>query len=335
MSPKICSRLIVLFLLPFASMTSIAQENDLSERIEEIDSVVSSRYHRIRYDTAYIMRPEGKLTLKLRTNLSGSSIRAKRDFSYDIDGHSHLTTNPKATISIAGIYQGIGLGFAFNPAKFKGKNKDFSLNMNIYKNRFGVELAYQSSKTLSGDSYYGDQMIHLDKGAVDLNTLNINAYYAFSGSRFSYPAAFTQSYIQKRSAGSWLLGFSFVGGTIKSTEQSRDLIGRLKMRQLQFALGGGYGYNFVVKKRTLFHISAVPTLVVASWNRIELNGSKIRLNTHFPHFILTERAAVIHNINKKFFTGFTFVMSNSVYFNNKGYLGYNKWYGRLLFGMRI
>ena len=45
--------------------------------------------------------------------------------------------------------------------------------------------------------------------------LTLNAYYAFNGRRFSYPAVFSQSWMQKRSCGSLMLGASFMGGVLK------------------------------------------------------------------------------------------------------------------------
>ena len=49
---------------------------------------------------------------------------------------------------------------------------------------------------------------------------NLNSYYAFNYRKFSFPAAFSQSYIQKRSAGSWMVGASFDGSkTVVSTDE--------------------------------------------------------------------------------------------------------------------
>ena len=52
------------------------------------------------------------------------------------------------------------------------------------------------------------ERVELPEDMLAVKTLNVNAYYAFDSSRFSYPAAFSQSYIQRRSAGSFLLAFS-------------------------------------------------------------------------------------------------------------------------------
>ena len=49
------------------------------------------------------------------------------------------------------------------------------------------------------------ERIDLPEGILQVKTLNVNAFYVFNYRRFSYPAAFSQSYIQRRSAGSFLL----------------------------------------------------------------------------------------------------------------------------------
>ena len=52
-----------------------------------------------------------------------------------------------------------------------------------------------------------------------MNVVNIAGYYTFNHNRFSFPAALYQNYYQRHSAGSLLAGFSFQGGSIKTTDE--------------------------------------------------------------------------------------------------------------------
>ena len=299
-----------------------------------VDSVLTAKYYSGKYDTAYIGRPRERLMFKLRANISGSDFDIERRVDGMV-GRSNFSTDHKATISIGANYRGITAGLAFNPASMKGKNNDYELNMNAYTNRYGIDVIYQQSKTLSGSSESNGVVYPIEKGMVGLRMLNVNGYYAFNGRRFSYPAAFSQSYIQKRSAGSWLVGFSYMGGRIKTTEEKPVDSPDIRVFVGHLAVGGGYGYNLVVGKHLLFHLSTLPTLVIANRNNIRIDGERRDMDTKFPDFILTERAAIIYNFNSRYFLGTTFVLSHSLLGDKNVDINYRKWRQRTFFGFRL
>ena len=108
----------------------------------KVDGILEERYYRTSYDTNYVVRPEGKLTLKLRGNMTGNSIRSKG--TVDDEGfNSHLSTNHKTTISIGAAYRGISLAYSINPAKLRGFYDDYELNFNFYASRFCIDASYQ------------------------------------------------------------------------------------------------------------------------------------------------------------------------------------------------
>lgn len=53
-----------------------AQAMTQAERRARVDSVLAARYYRTPYDTNYVIRPEGRLTLKVRMNQTGNSFMA-------------------------------------------------------------------------------------------------------------------------------------------------------------------------------------------------------------------------------------------------------------------
>lgn len=301
---------------------------------ERMDSVLRTRYAKVSYDTIYIKRPESKLTLKFRGNLSGNSIRMKQ--TTDEQVRAKLSTDLRATASVAATYYGITAGVAVNPAQFSGKKyKDWELNLNAYFNRFGIEVGYQYAKTLSGDISDVNETFHLDKGLVRLSNIYVTGYYAFNHRRFSYPAAFTQSYIQKKSAGSWLVGFSYQGGSIKTTGKATELYGtEARLYVGNFAIGGGYGYNLVAKK-WLFHLSAQPNVIIVNSNNTKINGEKTSESLHFPEMIINSRAAILYNISPKYFVGSTVLVNTSLLGDTDDYTRQVKWRARAFFGMRL
>ena len=72
-----------------------------------------TRYYRTPYDTNFVSRPEGRLTLKVRMNQTGNSFHAKGTVN-GVHSKADLKTSHKTTFSIAAIYRGIGGGYGYN-----------------------------------------------------------------------------------------------------------------------------------------------------------------------------------------------------------------------------
>lgn len=300
---------------------------------ERADSMLRVKYERVSYDTQYISRPDRRLTLKVRGNLSGNTFRYK-NVQDGKDNHAHLSTSTRGTISLGASYMGLSAAFSLNPGKWSGRNKDYEFNFSATSNRYIIDLNYQRANTLSGDITIGTNPHYIDKEFVKLKMLSITGYYIFNHRRFSYPAAFSQSYIQKRSAGSWLAGFSFIGGSINTNDQAPEGFPDLYLKVRTLAIGGGYGYNLVHRK-WLFHLSLMPTIVVYNYNNITMNGEKVNEYTHFPDLIVNGRAAIIYNFSPRYFVGSTLIANTSAFGNFAHYTRQTKWRARAIFGIRI
>ena len=293
----------------------------------------------MKYDTAYIGRPDARWTIKFRGNLSGADMRTTT-VTDGVQNRSRVTADCRGTLSMAVAYRGLGLGVAVNPAKFAGKCKDFEYNLNSYSNRYGFDVVFLSSKTYHGYKATDAGRIDIKKGQISQNALNLNFYYAFNYRRFSFPAAFSQSYIQKRSAGSWMIGASF--------DSSKTELNDMTIRLNEFAVGAGYAYNLVAFSHWLFHLSALPTVTVYSHDYTktkttadEGNGqtasNTVRhdMKYHFPSAIITGRAAAVYSWRNKF-AGATAVYNYSVA-GNEDHLKVrrHKWRVRMFFGFRF
>ena len=178
-----------------------------------------------------------------------------------------------------------------------GKYHDYELSLNSYGKRFGFDFSYQDAKNFTGwHDHEGLDRIELSADILSVKTINLNAYYIFNARRFSYPAAFSQSYIQHRSAGSFLLAASGMSQRAKlDWEQKMDL------KMLNIAIGGGYGYNFVPARGWLLHISALPTFIVYSNTSLSFGDVSVPLHYHFPEVIITGRGAVVRQERKLFY----------------------------------
>ena len=328
-------RLLALYLFTLFPLITWAQTD--KQRRAQIDSALTARYYHTPYDTNYVVRPEGKLTLKVRLNQTGNDFHAKGTVN-DTYCKADLSTSYKTTMSIGASYRGLSAAVAINPAKMSGAYKDYEFNLNYYSSRLSLDFSYQRSESLAGDIYFNDNPGRLESGEATMKVLNVAAYYTFNHRRFSFPAAFTQSYIQRRSAGSWLAGISYQGGSIETTDallarnpdapDTRIYVGHV-------GIGGGYGYNWILGKRWLLHFSMLPTFVVYNRNNMTVRGERKEAQRMRFNMIFNERAAIVYHFSPRYFAGATLVMNNSVFDDDAVVVNQNKWRARAFLGLRL
>ncbi len=265
--------------------------------VAKIDSFLSNRYYRIDYDTSYLARPARRWSISLGTNISTTGLDVTSNINNQ-DCKTKLDADKTMTTSLSVAYSGLSLSFSLNPAKLSGKETDWEFNFSSYGNRMGVDFTATDSKTMSGSMIFADKNYDLSAGDIRQKMFFLNGYYAFNSRRFSYPAAFQQSYVQKRSAGSWLLNAAIYGSR---TTTENGHMGKSQLDYLKVAVGGGYGYNWVPQKNWLFHISAAPTLCLFSHSRLEINDEREKLRWHFPEFVISGKGAVVYRYKKWFF----------------------------------
>jgi hypothetical protein len=304
----------------------------------KVDSVLSSRYYKTPYDTNYVVRPEGTVTLKLRLNQTGNDFHAKGTVN-GIYSKADLSTSHKTTISIAASYRGLSAAVALNPAKMSGTYKDYEFNLNYYSSRISLDFSYQRSESLTGDVYREDRGEQpMESGDLTLKVVNFAGYYAFNHRHFSYPAAFNQSYIQRRSAGSWLAGISYQGGIIETRDELKARNPNAPTVSIDVGhvgIGGGYAYNWVLGQKWLIHFSLLPTFVVYNRNKMTVNGERKEARHMRFNMIFNERAAIVYNFSPRYFAGATLVMNNSVFDDDVVVINQNKWRARAFIGLRL
>ena len=330
-------RIIGFILWMLITILPVSAQSRYQQKKVKLDSALTARYYRTSYDTNYVVRPEGRWTLKVRANQTGNTIHAKAEQD-GIHSKADLSTSHKTTVSIAATYRGLSAAVALNPAKFSGAYKDYEFNLNYYSNRLSLDFSYQPAESLSGDIERMGNSYSMESGDAKMKVVNLVGYYTFNHRRFSYPAAFTQSYIQRRSAGSWLAGISYQGGTIETTN---DLKARspkspdIQIRIGHIGIGGGYGYNLVLGQKWLLHLSVLPSFVVYNYNKLTVNGERREAKHMHFNMIFNERAAVVYNFSPRYFAGATLVMNNSVFDDEVVVVNQNKWRARAFFGFRL
>lgn len=303
---------------------------------KEINAVLDTRdkMQQHKYDTAYITKPQQRWTVKLRANVSGNALNTQGTVD-GLDLRSRLRTDMKITAGASVSYRGLSLGFALNPAKLAGRNKDIELNLNAYGNSVGGDVVMVATKTYKGTATANGTDYDVAAGAVSMKMITATGYYAFNHRRFSIPAAFTQSQIQRRSSGSWLAGVTFMAAEIKTAAGAVPGSDSSRLWFVSAAIGGGYGYNFVIDDRWLIHISAVPQIMIVTRGRFKVGDTSLHTPFRFPSLTNVGRIAVVRHFRKNFI-GMSAVINNFYIGDHDQLLVENvKWRARLFYGFRF
>ena len=258
-----------------------------------------------------------------------------------------LTLAPEPTVRI-GPYAGwrwIFLGYTidiknpfFNGAKQKRKEFDLSL----YSAKIGIDLYYRKTgkdfkiRSLSmGGKIDTHPMEGMEFDGVETTVKGFNVYYIFNHQHFSYPAAFSQSTIQRKSAGSPLIGIGYTKHTLRidwpefyrlaykylkmkgryeDVEQSLE---REELRYTNFTVSGGYAYNYVFARNWLLAGSAMLGLAYKNngGKIVEENLSKFRIITHNIDLDGIARFGVVWN-NMKWYAGSSIILHAFNYHRN-------------------
>ena len=305
---------------------------------KRINNKLSKKYFTTKYDTNYVARPKEKWLLRLLGNQTGNYIHAKGTV-HDVYSKYDLHTKTNYTMGLEVNYCDIAATFSINPAKIGGDYNDYEFNFEYHGQMISFDINYLRATSLTGDIKLGN-MDHLDEEGLRMNVVNASAYYTFNHRKFSYPAALYQNYYQLRSAGSWLAGISVQSGSIKTTDELKarsPLAPEVHLTFANVAIGGGYGYNLVLGKRSqwLLHFSALPSFVVYKHNRLTVNGEEMKDHGLCFNMLFNERVAVVYHFTPRFNAGASLIMSNSIYNNDNIKINQNKWLARAFFGVRF
>ena len=227
-----------------------------------------------------------------------------------------------------GVYFGwrwIFLGYTFDVEDLFGGNKNKSkkkeMSLNIYSSKFGIDLYYRKTgndfKLRSIDGFHQDfkelQNIQFDGLKSTIN--GMNAYWIFNHKKFSYPAAYSQSTNQRRSAGSFMAGFSYSQHKISFDCEKlpapilQQLSPSLRFNHIKYSdysLGFGYGYNWVFAKNWVSNLSLLPGIGYKK-SRIDDNDFKDESWIKDINFDFITRAAIVYN-DAKYFVGASVVL---------------------------
>lgn len=242
------------------------------------------------------------------------------------DGEQNLSFSPNASFKL-GVYFGwrwIFLGYSFDVADIfgghKNKAKKTEMALNLYSSKFGVDLYYRKTgsnfKIRSTSGFDLSLPVkNCNFGGFQSKIKGLNAYWIFNHKRFSYPAAYSQSTNQRKSAGSLMAGFSYsqhnisfdydkLPGEIRN--QLHEALLFKKVKYSDYSINIGYGYNWVFAKNWVSNLSLLPAIAYKK-SKIDDTPSTDNHWIKDINFDLITRAAVVYNTSK-YFIGASLVM---------------------------
>ena len=235
-------------------------------------------------DRRYIDAPERPWQVIVRGNVSQTIVSMNTQGNIagqDYSAKPYLKTSPSQYIGLWAGYRGYGVGYTMNVGGDKGRTLTFGATGGAYGINVRIHTFENSNPDINLDS---NLLTEEDKEAwndvqltdpIRVRTIIADGYYLFNGKRFSYAAAYDQSVIQKRSAGSLMAGLMYNYTRIDySSDHNGDLVylmqGLGKVKLWQGSVGVGYAYNWVPARGLLVNVMAMPMLTFV--NKLKAYG---------------------------------------------------------------
>ena len=264
------------------SVSTQKSKPSLMDRLHQVQQYLDTKAKK-KVDPAYIEVPDKPWRVILRYKENAVDV----DYSQDIESPEtneyadwNLCFEPPVASSI-GFWVGYrGTGFSYSKSLTKNAGRYYSISSTGAKYGFNFRLRRfktQDARLTAKDYENGQVTYEYDEDVtmpapVWIRSVYINGYYVFNGRRYSQAAAYNQSVIQRRSAGSLLLGATWYQSSFDYADMDNALfmvighgISRIKVHQAN--LGIGYGFNWVPFRGFVVNALAMPTVSV--YNRVK------------------------------------------------------------------
>ena len=230
------------------------------------------------------------------------------------------------------------LGYTFSLSHFGNGNNKSGFDFSLYSSQIGVDLFYRRT----GNNYklrdanlfgnYGKSLEGVQFDGLKSGITGFNFYYIFNHGKFSYPAAFSQSTIQKISCGSWLAGIGYTKNTIELDYEklqaliddhlgtgSLSLDSGLMFRKVEYndySLSCGYAYNWVFAKNWLLGLSGQMALAYKSSTGSIMDDSDKGFSFHNFNVDGIGRFGLVYN-NMRWYAGSSVILHTYNYHKSR------------------
>jgi len=218
-----------------------------------------------------------------------------------------------------GLAASYGLPSSAEDKEKYGETERFDFQLNVYSQKFVVDAFLQDYKGFHvenpSDLTTWNEEYYPKRDSMETASIGASGYYVFNHKKLSYKAAYVRNAVQKKSAGSFLLGgfFNLDYAGFKSGASSFFVPGDFPQEvkdslpigaylSKSFGISIGYTYTFVFLKNFFINASLIPGIGVENLRINKNNGEEFEESAATSRFI--GRVALGYE-NKHFLMGFT------------------------------
>ena len=249
----------------------------LMGRLKQVQAYLDAKARK-KVDPAYIEVPAKPWRVMLRSRASLVDVTYENSMTEPgtgdhMDWDLHFAPPTATSIGFWVGYRGTGISYSFPITKKSGRQFSISstgakYGFNFRLRRFNTDETDYSTEIIQGDEVtFEDHSSGKIAEPVWIRSVYVNGYYVFNGRRYSQAAAYNQSVIQRRSAGSFLVGATWYQSSFDFSDKANKLfiffgnnVNRIKLHQAN--IGVGYGYNWVPLRGLVVNVMAMPTVSV-------------------------------------------------------------------------
>jgi hypothetical protein len=312
------------------------------------------REKKYKFDTTYIKDLSDRLSIRI--------YGVNKFSAFDIidnDSNKTVSYSPNSSLNLGlGVsYRWFGLAVAFNFPFVNNDNHEygetnrFDFQTNIFTRSLAIDMYYQKYQGFyveNPEDYIPDwnpENPFPQRPDIVSTSLGGSCIYAFRYKKYSSRAVFIQTDLQRKSAGSFLLGgyFSFFNVEGDSAFMPHQIMGKcnpaLAFNNLGVSgigIAGGYSHTFVMWKRLYFSLTLIPGIAYQTFN-VGYQDNRKEEHGSFVAGRFAARLALVYN-TEFFYGGITAIDDN--FSGNTGKeeqnsLNYQIGVVRFFYGMRF
>ena len=252
-----------------------------------------------------------------------------------------LTFFPRPSFKIGPFlgWRWLFLGYTIDLGRIQkaGKNTEFSLS--LYSNLVGGDFVYlknkgdfQLQRTVGFQGVSPGTFHNKNFDGLQMYLISFNLYCIFNHKKFSYPAAYNQSTIQRKSAGTLLFGFRYDHQKLEfdytklppTLTQQTPLFEQLKIANRtysNYSISAGYAYNWAFARNCLLAGSFTPTIGLSLERGRKVAGTKPDAQAANLNLGFVGRVGLVWNTGRGF-VGISYI-SQLYDYRRKGFTAIN------------
>jgi hypothetical protein len=295
------------------------------------------------YDSTYVEGTGYKFNVKFKAE----SWLDNYDFMLPDNYRMSMISDYCTSAGIFVSYLALTAGYDMNVNKYLGLNEaarrrfNFAFSCALLSARF-YWISNDVGTTIKKFGKSGNtEKYDLPFNGINTKLFGVDAFFFFNNKRYSQAAAFNYSKIQKRSQGSFYLGFSYwtQDFNFDFSQLPKDITDELPENWIDnnykyqvynhnYSVRVGYGYNWAFNKHWILGVSESP---IVGLKHGTFNGSKPRVSLSASNQF---RLSAVWN-NKQWFGGLILTAENGLYYDHTHSLYNGVFTGEASFGYRF